>query len=153
MGYTHYFTQKQQPSNEQWQVLKEKVIAVYDTMQKQKKRTRSFIVCNGVGEVQIHQAQDLFIEQGQSICFNGEAKLGLDHETFYLTSKRNKNFEFCKTAQKPYDFLVVAVLILADYYCPNCYNISSDGSKDDWHPVGEWLAKYLLNTYPLPKNI
>lgn len=151
MGYTHYFTQKKQPSTEQWQALKEKVIRVFNVM-----RTTPadrFRVCDGSGEITLYQAQDLFIEQGQSICFNGATKLGLDHETFYLTQKCNKNFEFCKTARKPYDFLVVAVLILADYYCPNCYNISSDGSKDDWHPVSEWLAKYLLKAYPLPKNI
>lgn len=153
MGYTHYFTQKKQPTDEQWQALKEKVTEVYNTMQKQRTPTGSIIVCNGLGEVQIRQAQGLFIEQGQSICFNGAAKLRQDHEPFYLTQKRNKNFDFCKTAEKPYDFMVVAVLILADYYCPNCYNISSDGSKDDWHPVSEWLAKYLLKAYPLPKNI
>lgn len=151
MGYTHYFSQNKQPTDEQWQALKEKVTRVYDVM-----RTipaERFRVCDGSGEIPIRQALDLFTEQGQSICFNGAAKLEQDHETFYLTQKCNKNFEFCKTARKPYDFLVVAVLILADYYCPNCYNISSDGSKDDWHPVSEWLAKYLLKAYPLPKNI
>lgn len=48
----------------------------------------------------------------ESIMFNGDEAEGLDHETFSLYGDCGK-FNFTKTARKPYDILVKAVLMYA----------------------------------------
>lgn len=62
----------------------------------------------------------------ENIIFNGVEDDG--HETFVLSP--GKGFSFCKTAYKPYDVVVTAILALADHY--NICSVSSDGNKDDW---------------------
>jgi hypothetical protein len=57
------------------------------------------------------------------ITFNGENDDA--HETFHLT-KSSQDFEFCKTARKPYDEVVVAVMREAMTLNPN-FHPSSDG--------------------------
>jgi hypothetical protein len=69
------------------------------------------------------------------VNFNGHGDLS--HETFYVPEtivappQDELFFDFCKTANKPYDLLVVASLIVLKYYCPEC-KISSDGDAEDW---------------------
>ena len=61
------------------------------------------------------------------ISLNGEGEDS--HESFYLQRTGNEEFEFCKTAQKPYDTLVVAVLtIVSDL---GYTEFSSDGDDED----------------------
>lgn len=84
------------------------------------------------------------------VRFNGVRELG--HETFYVkrifdpsTSSRPSevlHFEFCKTAQKPYDIAVVACLALLQHYCPEVV-LSSDGSTDEL-AAGHWVAEMYL---------
>lgn len=53
---------------------------------------------------------------------------------------RQSRFQFCKTAQKPYDVVVVACLcVLAE----SGLQVSSDGSRSEWEP-GRALAQELL---------
>ena len=62
-----------------------------------------------------------------SLLFNG-----LDddaHEDFFLAL--NRDFNFCKTARKPYDIPVVACLCILEHFCPNA-EVSSDGHPDEW---------------------
>jgi len=59
------------------------------------------------------------------VNFNGKGKLS--HETFQI-SKTCAEWDFCKTARKPYDLLVVACLILAWQILD--YRFSSDGFTD-----------------------
>lgn len=41
-------------------------------------------------------------------------------------------FDFCKTAQKPYDAVVTAILIRAKEIYGSCVRISSDGDWSEW---------------------
>ncbi len=50
------------------------------------------------------------------------------HETFYLTPKAVE-FDFCKTARKPYDEIVVGILDYADAL--GLLKFTSDGNPDD----------------------
>ena len=59
------------------------------------------------------------------IRFNG--KLADGHETFLLLLSEDENFAFCKTARKPYDAEVKAVLDLVEKHCPGWLRINSDG--------------------------
>jgi len=61
------------------------------------------------------------------VAFNGRADAG--HETFFF-ERENNQFNFCKTARKPYDDVVVASLIMAHYFDPE-FTWSSDGNFDD----------------------
>ena len=67
------------------------------------------------------------------ISFNGDATLGLDHESFRVTPNTSK-FDFCKTARKPYDLMVCAVLISMKKHLVT-FSYSSDGNSDDWKPA------------------
>lgn len=58
----------------------------------------------------------------RSVFFNGT------HETFVF--EPGEEFGFCKTAAKPYDVVVVAVLALAAHY--GLAEVSSDGEPSDW---------------------
>jgi hypothetical protein len=68
------------------------------------------------------------------ILFNGDASKGLDHETFAIQLGSRIDFDFCKTARKPYDFFVCVCLIsLANNL--DGFEFSSDGGFDDWKPA------------------
>ena len=94
---------------------------------------------NGVGE-----GEPEFTEFHFSI--NGDASLyvegrDLAHETFYWAGipthpkhreGESQYFNFCKTAMKPYDAVVTAILIRAKSIYGSCVSISSDGEWQDW---------------------
>lgn len=85
-------------------------------------------------------------ENGTSPQFTeGEFSLnGIDdmsHETFTWKAmptqvewRKNEPeiFDFCKTAQKPYDAVVTAILIRAKEIYGSCVSISSDGDWSEW---------------------
>ena len=77
--------------------------------------------------------------------FNGTADEA--HETFSLRDHWSKNeaFNFCKTASKPYDIVVVACLIVLQHYLGDeLLEVGSDGDASDWEE-GLQLAKITLN--------
>jgi hypothetical protein len=87
------------------------------------------------------------------IRFNG---LGDDgHETFYLSvhdtyrTSDGRPFAFCKTALKPYDKVVMKVLIILKHYLGEKLKVTSDGGFDDeWSSVRqEMLDTYAIHTY------
>ena len=63
------------------------------------------------------------------VRFNGIEKEG--HETFVVLKKGNSDFNFCKTARKPYDLMVCACLIALKYCVPHV-KVNSDGEAEDW---------------------
>jgi len=68
---------------------------------------------------------------GFSCALNGP--VGDGHESFVLSEDRS-DFEFCKTAAKPYDVVVTAILICAQCRAPEVFSYSSDGTKQEWQP-------------------
>ena len=97
MGYTRYWSRTNKPITEEFveevnEILKDcarKGIAIRDG--------------HGI---------DKAIVNTDLICFNGTRKEGLNHESFVLDNNES-DFEFCKTARKPYDYAVRKVLRLA----------------------------------------
>ncbi len=62
------------------------------------------------------------------ISFNGVGDDG--HENMVVNRTPERDFEFCKTAHKPYDYLVTAVM---SYLAAiGVANVSSDGDLPDW---------------------
>lgn len=84
------------------------------------------------------------IADSLEICFNGNAETGLEHETFFLPNTDNEHFksgfDFCKTAEKPYDWTVKEVLRLAEKY-GYVTDVSDDGEPEILNDE-EYIAKY-----------
>lgn len=70
------------------------------------------------------------------------------HETFFLKEHFNQNFEFnfCKTARKPYDLVVVACLSVLKFHLGPAFMVSSDGNYNDWTDGVEFANKVLRRT-------
>lgn len=94
----------------------------------------------------------------QLVSFNGVAGEGENdhsHETFHLPCDTRAGllgrepdvdgtvFEFCKTAIKPYDKAVVAVLATVAAIEGKRFKVSSDGTAEDW-AEGVALANSIL---------
>jgi hypothetical protein len=78
------------------------------------------------------------------IVFNG---VGADsHESFYVSAD-GVDFNFCKTAQKPYDIAVTASLIHAKKVFGDKIKISSDGDWSDWDG-GKLLYETVYDIQP-----
>lgn len=128
MGYSHYFTQTQDCQPEQW-------IALCEAARKVIARNTDLV---SLEYDEVDKPAEVSDDQ---IRFNGKGDDG--HETFLLGRNSDRGFQFCKTAQKPYDVVVVAVLCLAHELCPGVWEISSDGNVDDWAD-GKALAESVL---------
>lgn len=87
------------------------------------------------------------------VRFNGFGR-ELGHQTFHVERvfqdvyKRGPKpdgtfFSFCKTAQKPYDDLVVACLVALKHHFPEV-KVSSDGEDEDWRARGIPLCQEVL---------
>ena len=110
MGYTHYWTLESGIKQEQWNKFIEGARKVIETAKEA-----------GIA------LED--ISADSAIHFNG---VGADaHETFNITSG-DVGFEFCKTAFKPYDAVVTAILIYAKTVFGNDITLKSDGNWVDW---------------------
>ncbi len=70
------------------------------------------------------------------VRFNGVGDEG--HDAFRF-APGDDAFCFCKTARKPYDAVVMRVLLILAYYRPGL-EIRSDGAfHDEWQPALDWF--------------
>jgi len=102
-----------------------------------------------------------YIYNPEYISFNGDERNGLDHETFYLHETYelfSKDFNFCKTARKPYDQVVVAAMCILKSHLYNVINIDSDGYSlnkyidqeiHDGYNLYKEFKKYSINPFTL----
>ena len=112
MGYTHYMRQQRDFTPEEWA----KLCAAVATITSQ----CGVPLANGLGEP--NTAPEI---NGNEITLNGVEPD--DYEAFMLTRRAVSDYEFCKTARKPYDLPVVAILNLIHLHYPDAIEISSDG--------------------------
>jgi hypothetical protein len=127
MGYTHYWTQTRNFTQDEWSEVSEDISAILSYVENE----LGVPLADGMGEHRTRPAID-----ADEIAFNG---LGDDsHETFTVTRKRVKTWEggtlggdCCKTARKPYDVAVTACLCyLASV--TETHGVSSDGYGSDF---------------------
>ena len=126
MGYTHYWNFIEEPSREKFIEFAEGVKQWVATAQ----------------EAGIEIADEEYGDD--KIVFNGVG--ANSHETFYVSAD-GVDFNFCKTAQKPYDTAVTASLILAKKIFGDNIKISSDGDWSDWES-GQLLYESVYNIQP-----
>ena len=136
MGYTHYWSQQRAYTAEEWQQISATI--------------KTIIGESGVTIAREYdRPDDAPCFDHDSILFNGVG--GDGHETLVFTreiaptpeyrASDSEDFQFCKTARKPYDDVVVASLIAAA--AMGVITWSSDG--DDYeHTAGREL--YLSAT-------
>ena len=126
MGYTHYWNFNEKPSQEKFAELVEGVKQLVATAQ----------------EAGIEIADEEYGDD--KIVFNGVGANA--HESFFVSAD-GVDFNFCKTAQKPYDTAVTASLILAKKIFGDNIKISSDGDWSDWES-GQLLYESVYDIQP-----
>ena len=124
MGYTHYFTPTKTATQEQWEAFTKKAKEIIDAFG---------TVYNWDG------TEEGAVITDKSIGFNGCAEDGEDHETF-LINFNSGEWDFCKTARKPYDAVCVALLMVGEKM-GIIESWSSDGEGEDFDEAKELLAK------------
>ena len=81
---------------------------------------------------------------GAAIFINGVGANA--HESFVITSE-DVGYNFCKTAQKPYDTVVTAILIHLKQSLGSLVVVTSDGSWNDWSD-GRLLYETVYDIQP-----
>lgn len=136
MGYTHYWRHQEIPQD-RWDLITadaEKLI----------------LAATNEGTKLWHEYDEpdtLPAITSEEIFFNGADEEG--HETFHLTSD-GADFTFCKTAYKPYDKVVCAILAVAKQHAPDHITVSSDGDEADWREPLAWASEVLARDVPSP---
>lgn len=116
MGYTHYWKHKEVSSDHDWTEFTHLVK----------------IILNLAADEGIALAAEYDLPNeppavtAEHVRFNGVGDDG--HETFLIT-RDPTSFEFCKTARKPYDDVVVACLMAAERSLPG-FSWTSDGDNE-----------------------
>lgn len=113
MGYTHYLRNKRAFTDAEWKALTEDVKKLIANC--------GVPIGNGHGD-----AGSSPVFNNRHIMFNG---IGDDSHETALVKKDASSFEFCKTARKPYDKVVVEFYKLIRKYDPKVI-LSSDGGDE-----------------------
>ena len=122
MGYTRYWKRTDKEITEEF------VAEVNEILEECK--AHGIIIRDGYGESEPEVSTE-------RIWLNGNADTDLDHETFYLGNEAS-DFEFCKTARKPYDFAVREILNVAETY-GLVTNVRCDGANNEIISDEEYL--------------
>lgn len=146
MGYTHYW---KRPRNNfgSPEMFGRLALDVKKIIKQAKMDGISIRGADGEGEPEFNEAY--FSINGDAMGTRTEASgalapTDLAHETFCWEGIPTINewrkdepmtFDFCKTAYKPYDVVVGAILIRAKHIYGDCVSISSDG---DWESI-HWV--------------
>ena len=147
MGYTHYFNLKEIPKDIDKQYLNvlldlqviNRNLPPYSTSAGGSYKEYPIVLRDGSGEGSPEFSNEC-------ICFNGDGKLGLHHESFYFDKEVN-DFSFCNTSRKPYDFVVCLTLLSLKNHIEG-FEFSSDGNYNDWKPVIEFYENTIGKLNP-----
>lgn len=148
--YTHRYPQRKAATNKQWAAIIQDVQVLLTTLPPNSEsaggafKNFTLLLAEGTGKI----GTDPIVTDSE-IALNGvNGKVDLSHESLWLTKARNKEVDadYCKTARKPYDLVVCAVLIVLQHHAPDVWSISTDGTLEDWDPAREWVEAAL--NYP-----
>ncbi len=129
MGYTHYWSNSRAFTDTEWALIAQKSREILGHAQDRL----------GIAISEEYDINRMPVITDTEIRFNGYAEEG--HETFHITREPTE-FQFCKTARKPYDVAVVAILQLCGVYCDG-FDWRSDGTREE-HADG--VALYNVAT-------
>lgn len=85
---------------------------------------KPIVLCDGLEEKRLNDGS-LFTDDGEALCFNGNAADDMNHETFIVQREIpvEDYWDFCKTTYKPYDVFVVAALLLLYNLCRDIFGL------------------------------
>lgn len=86
----------------------------------------------------------------EGILLNGVAPED-DYETFSLDAG-SIEFNFCKTARRPYDTVITTVLLRQAHYS-EAFRIDSDGTWDEWQPARTLYASIFGEEANRPEGV
>jgi len=115
MGYTHRWAKTRPITDEEWGVIQTNARKILRVAQEDW----------GLALSEEYDINRTPVVSDTEIRFNGYADEG--HETFLITREAD-GFTFCKTANKPYDSVVVAMLQLCAVHCDG-FSWRSDGDR------------------------
>ena len=141
MGYTHYWDGV--PSNvtpKQWNTFAANVQKIIDTT-----RIKLSWEYDQTSRPAYVGQSNPDTPNSAYVRFNGLDDNG--YETFVL----DETDQFCKTARKPYDTVVVAVLTLAHHELG--LQVRSDGSCAEWQNGVRMLNRVLSTEYKTPESL
>lgn len=151
MGYTHYWRQTADLNQAEWAEITDRALTLLLNLPGASESAGGYHSDEPL--ILAHEGDQSVTIDGEEIWFNGAGDAG--HETFQLTRKRREPnewetkpsdalapFTFCKTARKPYDLAVCAVLIVASSLS-SAWNVTSDGEVDDWVPALRFVDSVL----------
>ncbi|GAA4652509.1 hypothetical protein GCM10023116_47930 [Kistimonas scapharcae] len=174
MGYTHYWKmdgERKHFTEREWHTFRQLWCEVYPKLPKtdatcsgdplplalavcDKSPAKKTIVATDAG--QVFTTHTLFESDGDEVTnimsFNGchpddpdGNRIDLGHEGFHILQKGNDDFNFCKTARKPYDFAVCVALgcLRMAVEEDGVLQITSDGGLNDWEPALLFLKDNL----------
>ncbi len=118
MGFTHYHPVSRSFTAPEWARITVEVKSILAAA-----KAKGITVCGGDGKGKPIVNEDI-------ISLNGDAKVGHDHETFYIPREHSDHYLFCKTARKPYDEVVVSILATVREIAPDAIEVSSDGGPE-----------------------
>lgn len=143
MGYTHYWTLKKVPGVKM-EELEARYIKALKEIGRVVRRWNKEHPKNGEFDHFRLAGYTARTARYGGINFNGKQEYA--HEDFVLREHFNQGleFDFCKTAHKPYDTVVVAALSILKYRLGDAIEVSSDGEIVDWLP-GVLFARRIIN--------
>lgn len=168
MGYTHYWRQTRDFTDDEWLKLRQgagQVVSALRNAKALRERDIPAVPFDIPLAYEDDEPDRPPVVSLDEIRFNGVGEDG--HETFYLTRRKPEKrefdrlyetegaFDFCKTARKPYDAAVVAVLTIAHTVAPGVLTLSSDGTPEEWvdgHRLAELATEWDLVRVPLDKD-
>ena len=147
MEYTHYFTFKKPAKGQARKAEAKYQRAVLDCA----RIIKTYYAANG--GISGYTAHTKLGEYG-GICVNGAREQACEPFELQEYFRENIGFHFVKTAQLPYDAVVVACLIVLKHHLGDLIEVSSDGQKSDWQ-AGLDLAKRILKkkSLEIPQSI
>lgn len=155
MGYTHYFIRPRKNAGSAFMfgklALDAKKLCEYAN-------ANGIRIRNGHGENEPEFTEYYFSINGDGEAFSADGR-DLAHETFYWSGipeiqewrkDEPDHFSFCKTAYKPYDAVVTAILIRAKVIYGSCLDVRSDGSWSEWQAGREMYETVFGENAPCP---
>jgi hypothetical protein len=161
MGYTHYWTFRKPAGIPAAELEKNYQQAVKDCVKVIKEYQKNALGSDRLSGYSAHT------KPGQYGGVNVNGKQDNAHEPFTLPEHFSDNFKlyvndgsagmsgafnFCKTARKPYDMVVVACLSILKYRLGDAVDVSSDGTIEDWSEGVLWARVCLKRAIPNPLN-
>ncbi len=135
MGYTHYWDYIDVVG------LYENSLAIEDCKKIIKESPVPLANLDGKGEPTLEKNGFNF-NGGPSAC-----------ENFTMDIKPNPQNWFCKTAQYPYDMVVVACLCAIEDRLGNKFKARSDGDPHEWEEGKSLASKILKRKIKIPQNV